>query len=298
MYRAEEIPMSDDVRVVIFIASVLISLILLSRQLERRWPIEANQRRSDVLDDWKATGVQLALAWSLGPLSSACGLAIVAACGGGLIPLRADGWWFVPSLVGFILFGDLYRYAVHRVQHAVPFLWAMHSFHHSAEALTFVTGARHHWLERVIVAAFLPVMGIMFQIPTPILLVSSIVYFFPDSCAHLNVRFPLGRFVTWLNNPQWHRIHHSTQPEHLDKNFCSLLPIWDILFGTAWIPDKDEYPATGLEPGVKVGILTSIVWPFRHYFPEVDERFEAWLHHSNWAGMGRIYARLSGSHDA
>ena len=43
---------------------------------------------------------------------------------------------------------------------------------------------------------------------------------------------PRGRFVSWIGNPQWHRIHHSLQPEHFDKNFAGLLPLWDILFGT------------------------------------------------------------------
>jgi sterol desaturase/sphingolipid hydroxylase (fatty acid hydroxylase superfamily) len=38
---------------------------------------------------------------------------------------------------------------------------------------------------------------------------SAFIFSLPDSCAHLNVRIPLGPFVTWVNNPQWHRIHHS-----------------------------------------------------------------------------------------
>jgi sterol desaturase/sphingolipid hydroxylase (fatty acid hydroxylase superfamily) len=28
--------------------------------------------------------------------------------------------------------------------------------------------------------------------------------------------------------------------EHRDKNFASFFPIFDILFGTAWVPRRDE----------------------------------------------------------
>jgi hypothetical protein len=73
----------------------------------------------------------------------------------------------------------------------------------------------------------------------------------------------MGRMITLVNSPQWHRIHHSAMPEHRDKNFASLLPLWDILFGTAWIPKPDEYPVTGFDPPVRVGVIDSIIWPFR-----------------------------------
>jgi hypothetical protein len=175
-----------------------------------------------------------------------------------------NGYWYFVSLVILVVISDLYTYTFHRLQHAIPFLWAMHSFHHSANALTFVTGARHLWMERVMASAILPIMPILFQIPPDMLLIVSLIHFFPDTCAHLNVRFPMGRMITVLNSPQWHRIHHSVMPEHRDKNFASLLPLWDVLFGTAWIPKPDEYPATGFDPPVRVSVIAGVIWPFRH----------------------------------
>ena len=174
------------------------------------------------------------------------------------------GYWYFVSIVILAVISDLYTYTFHRFQHAIPFLWAMHSFHHSANALTFVTGARHLWMERVMTSAVLPIMPILFQIPPDMQLILSLIHFFPDTCAHLNVRFPMGRMITLLNSPQWHRIHHSAMPEHRDKNFASLLPLWDILFGTAWIPKPDEYPVTGFDPPVRVSVIDGVIWPFRH----------------------------------
>jgi sterol desaturase/sphingolipid hydroxylase (fatty acid hydroxylase superfamily) len=67
----------------------------------------------------------------------------------------------------------------------------------------------------------------------------------------MNVRLSLGRFALVLNNPQFHRIHHSVEPQHWNKNFCKMLPVFDVIFGTAWKPEKDEFPMTGLVPREK-----------------------------------------------
>lgn len=234
---------------------------LLVRQLERRWPVEWNDR--EVVSDWKVTCTNLFIAKLAEPLTGACAAGIISTMGGGFIHLRADGIWYVISLICLILVGDLFRYWHHRLEHMIPFLWALHSFHHSAKTVSFITGARHHWIDHIITGAFLPVMPILFDVPSSIAVVVGFIYFLPDGCAHLNIRFSMGRAITWINNPQWHRIHHSVRVEHHDKNFAALLPLWDILFKTAWIPGPDEYPATGLASQDHISFVDGIIWPFR-----------------------------------
>jgi sterol desaturase/sphingolipid hydroxylase (fatty acid hydroxylase superfamily) len=128
-----------------------------------------------------------------------------------------------------------------------------------------ITGARHHWLASPI-TAFFPLFPILFQTPPEIIAVGNLIYFLPEGCAHLNFRFSLGPFMMWLNSPQYHRIHHSTLPEHMNKNFAGMLPLWDIIFGTAYKPDKDEFTlVTGLPEGDKPkNIWESIIWPLRN----------------------------------
>jgi len=66
---------------------------------------------------------------------------------------------------------------------------------------------------------------------------------------------------------QNHRIHHSIEPQHWNKNFCKLLPLFDVIFGTAWKPGKDEFPKTELAGGEKpTGFLDGIIWPIRETF--------------------------------
>jgi sterol desaturase/sphingolipid hydroxylase (fatty acid hydroxylase superfamily) len=242
---------------------LFIALVCTGRILERRWPIAATPA-SEVIEDWKLVSVNLALSILLAPLATASAGIILSTLGRGWIHLPMLGYWYFVSLLSLVVISDLYSYTYHRLQHAVPFLWAMHSFHHSANALTFVTGARHLWMDRAIGSGVLPVIPILFLIPPDMQLVLSLIHFFPDTCAHLNVRFPMGRMITVLNNPQWHRIHHSALPEHRDKNFASLLPVWDLLFGTARMPKPDEYPVTGFDPPIRVSIVEGVIWPFRH----------------------------------
>ena len=59
-------------------------------------------------------------------------------------------------------------------------------------------------------------------------------------------------------------MHHSREPEHADHNFATSTPLWDVLFGTAYFPRDDEWPAVGLsdvpEPHT---VADYLLMPFR-----------------------------------
>jgi sterol desaturase/sphingolipid hydroxylase (fatty acid hydroxylase superfamily) len=245
---------------------VLGVVFLIARQFEKRSPIEPDQSTAEVIVDWKLAGVRYALGQLLSPVKNTCAMMLVNAAGGGWIHLRSEGWWFPLSFIVLILVIDLWAYLTHRAQHKFPALWAMHSLHHSAEALSAITGARHFWLEEPLISAVFPVLGMIFKVPPEMLTPIMLFYFLAgDGMAHLNLRVSLGRFALCIQNPQYHRIHHSVEPQHRNKNFCKMLPLFDVIFGTAWKPGKDEFPMTGLVPREKAtGILDGIIWPIRH----------------------------------
>ena len=252
----------------------IIVIFLIVRQFERRLPIEKAQSTVEIIVDWKLAFLRLTTSQLLSPVAGAWALMLVNATGGGWIHLRSDGWWFLPSFIVLILSIDLWAYLVHRAQHKFSLLWAMHSLHHSAEALSVVTGARHFWLEDPIISAGFPVLGIVFNIPQEMVTPMVLLYFLAgDGMAHLNMRVSLGRLALILNNPQYHRIHHSVEPQHWNKNFCKLFPLFDVIFGTAWKPGQDEFPITGLVSREKAaGILDGLIWPFRRRVPWVIGR--------------------------
>jgi sterol desaturase/sphingolipid hydroxylase (fatty acid hydroxylase superfamily) len=63
---------------------------------------------------------------------------------------------------------------------------------------------------------------------------------------------------------RYHRIHHSPEPHHKDKNFAAFSSVWDLLFRTAYFPRPNEWPDTGLSDIGEPQRLSEFLWqPFR-----------------------------------
>jgi sterol desaturase/sphingolipid hydroxylase (fatty acid hydroxylase superfamily) len=244
-------------------------ILLIAKQFEKRIPVEAEQSRAAVIVDWKMAAIKIVMNKLLSPITMGCGIMVINAAGGGLIHLRSDGLWFLFSVVIVLVAIDFLSYLTHRALHKFPILWAMHSLHHSAEAMSMITGARHFWFEEIVTTPVFWGLAIIFEVPLEVLsLVSLLFLLLGDGLVHLNMRVSFGPFVLWLNNPQLHRIHHSVEPQHRDKNFCKMFPLFDVIFGTSWKPGKDEFPKTGLASSdTASGFLDGIIWPVRHRLP-------------------------------
>jgi sterol desaturase/sphingolipid hydroxylase (fatty acid hydroxylase superfamily) len=81
---------------------------------------------------------------------------------------------------------------------------------------------------------------------------------------HANVRFTFGPLRYLVATPQFHHWHHAADPEAVDKNFAVHLPILDVMFGTAHMPER--WPtAYGISGGARppAGYLRQLWWPFR-----------------------------------
>ena len=141
---------------------------------------------------------------------------------------------------------DFLFYWYHRAQHRFLALWALHELHHSDQELNVISSYRTYWLEYPVQALciHLPVLYIVGIDPKGLFLAALIAICFL-MFSHANIRLHLGWMSRVLVGPQVHRIHHSRHPQHRNKNLAQIFPIFDILFGTYYHPDKDEYPTTG-----------------------------------------------------
>lgn len=240
-------------------------LICAGRLVERRWPAEPSQSREALHFDLKYGFFNLLTSWLFAPFAGVIAVYIVNRAGGGFIHLRSDGWWFLISLAAYLLVKDTLEYFFHRAQHYFPVLWSMHSLHHSEEAMNVATGWRHFWLESALrVALLYPVVGIIFATPVAISNTAALLYTLNHTWAHLNIRRSMGRWTLWVMNPQYHRLHHSVESQHWNRNFADLFPIFDVIFGTACVPMRREFPATGLVPRDRPArVLDALVWPLR-----------------------------------
>jgi len=248
-------------------------LIAVGLVIERRWPARTDQSFEGILFDIKCALLNISAAWLLAPFTGVAAVFLINRAGGGFVHLRSDGWWFGASLAAYLLSRDLLDYFVHRAQHRIPILWAMHSLHHSDETFNVSTGWRHFWLVSMLkVVAVYPLLGIVFDAPLAILNTAAALYLLNHAWAHLNIRHSLGRWTLWVMNPQYHRLHHSVEREHWNCNFADLFPVIDVIFGTACLPRSDEYPATGLAPSDRPAtLIDAILWPLRSG-PELSRR--------------------------
>ena len=138
--------------------------------------------------------------------------------------------------------------------HRIPFLWEFHKVHHSAETLTPLTVYRTHPLEGIIfslrgifVQAFsVSVFVLLFDDKVDLLSiygVNIIIFAFNITGAnlrHSHIRISYGRrFERVFISPAQHQIHHSSLPEHHNRNYGSVLAIWDRSFSTLCLADTN-----------------------------------------------------------
>jgi sterol desaturase/sphingolipid hydroxylase (fatty acid hydroxylase superfamily) len=207
-----------------------------------------------------STLISFVSAGSVGALAT---LAVNAA-GGGLIMLPTHGRGLVLGAAIYLIAMDLGEYLFHRAQHVVPALWAMHSLHHSDPDFGATTTVRHFWLDPILktVTIWLAV-GLLFKASPAIVAVYAMASYY-NFWTHSNVKVGYGRLAWALNSPQYHRLHHSAAPEHFNRNYAALLPIFDVLSGAYRRPRPDEYPRTGLDTGDRPqSLVQALVWPLR-----------------------------------
>ncbi|MEM9162932.1 MAG: sterol desaturase family protein [Cyanobacteria bacterium P01_F01_bin.4] len=186
------------------------------------------------------------------------------------LPVPQTGLTYVLAALFYFLVTDFFYYWFHRWQHKTAFLWEQHKLHHSEQSLNVTSTRRVHWLEDPLLVFFLAVpMGILFDFSGLALGLLTFIEVLWLQFIHMNLRLSLGGFSRVVTGPQYHRIHHSFQAEHLDKNFSAFFPLWDIVFGTYWHPQRAEFPTTGLLDGKTYNNLwVANVLPMRVWFGE------------------------------
>jgi sterol desaturase/sphingolipid hydroxylase (fatty acid hydroxylase superfamily) len=185
-----------------------------------------------------------------------------------LVTVPVAGWVGDAAAVALgLVFYDFLNYWNHRFQHR--FLWRIHSLHHSQNEL-FAANGYAHFSERALRALLfaLPLSLVDFQFAaTPVVVVATTslleLYIHSPTSAHLG---PLARVLV---DNRFHRVHHSLEPRHFDRNFGILFSVWDRLFGTACELEPGEWPATGVA-GVPPprSVADCLLFPLRPGVPQ------------------------------
>jgi len=140
------------------------------------------------------------------------------------------------QVLAVVLIGDFLGYWQHRAFHVLGPLWKFHSIHHSSTQVDWLSSVRVHPINDVVsnVVIALPLLflgfsPVAFATYVPVLTLYAIML-------HANVSWSFGPLRNVLASPTYHRWHHTSEEQGLDKNFAGLFPWIDRVFGTLYLP--------------------------------------------------------------
>lgn len=179
----------------------------------------------------------ISLAMTLSALVTAVGLPTIGTA-------RWDLGSSILAALAAALGADFIFYWFHRFQHR--YLWRFHSVHHSIEDLSAI-GSYHHWSEPAwqLFLTALPLALFDIQVVGQAAWLAFILRAWP-SFIHSSTKLNCGPLRHVIVDNRFHRIHHSREAHHFDRNFGALTPLWDWLFGTVYWPARGEWPEVGL----------------------------------------------------
>lgn len=216
------------------------SLLLLAEELMRR-------SEPDPGPDWRRIATNWGLAacnWALFALVPVSSLLASAWSGPGLLA----GWSVAPAFLPLLLARSFAAYWLHRLLHALPWLWRVHRVHHSDTMIDCTTGLRNHPLEAVLAAVLAALIVIALGAPLATVAAVDAALLVATFWHHAAIRLPQGlaRRLEWaLITPRLHLLHHALDKQDHDRNFGDLFSLWDTLFAT-FAPPREGAITVGL----------------------------------------------------
>lgn len=170
---------------------------------------------------------------------------------------------FLVELLFAFFITDLFQYWTHRFFHNHSFLWRFHSIHHSTENMDWLAGSRTHFVDIFVTRSMAFVPLYIFGFSTITFNVYVIFMAIHAVLIHSNTRINFGFLKYIFATPQYHHWHHCKNPNHYGKNFATIFPFIDKMFGTYYLP-KNEWPEdTGLlEADYPKGYIKQAIYPF------------------------------------
>jgi alkylglycerol monooxygenase len=146
---------------------------------------------------------------------------------------------------------DFAGYWVHRWSHEINVFWNRHIIHHSSEEYNLSCALRQSVSEIFALFTFTYLPMAILGIPVEIIAVVGPIQLFAQFWYHTRLIGKMGWLEHILVTPSHHRVHHSINPEYMDKNYSQIFIIWDKLFGTFQPELKDVPPVYGVTRAVK-----------------------------------------------
>ncbi len=150
---------------------------------------------------------------------------------------------WIYMLLGLLLLDLIGAWVAHWVQHKTKWMWRFHLIHHTDTWIDTTSANRHHPGESVIRFVFTTLA--VFIIGSPMWMVFlyqslSVVF---SQFNHANISLPrkVDRLLSYIIvSPDMHKVHHHYVMPYTDTNYGNIFSIWDRLFGTFSILERDR----------------------------------------------------------
>lgn len=174
---------------------------------------------------------------------------------------------FAAFVLGFVAL-DFCAYAVHVLMHKTPWLWRIHSVHHSDPGVDVTTAFRQHPLEGLLRFLFTSIPAALLGVSPDAAATYRLVSGLNALLEHSNLRVAarLDRGLRWLLvTPHMHKAHHSRLPIETDSNYGNILSVFDSGLGTYTPTERANQVRYGLdeidrEQSVSFSTLLKLPW--------------------------------------
>jgi sterol desaturase/sphingolipid hydroxylase (fatty acid hydroxylase superfamily) len=177
-------------------------------------------------------------------------------------PLAALPLWL--QIAFYLLVSDFLLYWIHRSFHGGA-LWRFHAVHHSSVDLEWISAARFHPINIIFGTTLVDVLMLVAGIKPAVFFFLIPFTTLISVFVHANLDWTLGPFKYLLVSPMFHRWHHTLPDESGNRNFASTFALFDLLFGTFYLPEGKRPGQYGIvDKDMPDSLGMQVLYPLMH----------------------------------
>jgi sterol desaturase/sphingolipid hydroxylase (fatty acid hydroxylase superfamily) len=151
-------------------------------------------------------------------------------------------WHLLAQLALSFVIVEFFQYWAHRLMHETDILWRFHATHHSAPRLYWLNAARFHIVDIALLNLGFTIPLIALGADARVLSLWIVASAIHGLFQHANMSIRCGPLNWVFSMAELHRWHHSRTERESNTNYGSNLILWDIVFGTRFLPADREAP--------------------------------------------------------
>ena len=244
LFRTMGVPLVMSTYAPVLIAAGIVTMLELNFPHRSEWRPPVSEVKTDLEF---MTIVQLAFPPLVGFVFT---LALIAPARALHLPIAAlwpHAWPIWLQALLMVLVVDFLRYWLHRAAHQSDTLWRLHSVHHSVEQMYWLNTARFHLLEKAMQMTLDSLPFLLMAVEPAVLSLYYVAYATNGFFQHCNIELRYGVLNYVVGSAETHRWHHSRIPRESNANYGNTVIVWDVVFGTWFLPRERAVEQLGLQ---------------------------------------------------